>query len=216
MEDTLWLSNVPMLISSKDENCTSPEVGGVVWIWKIFHECVASPVQYAGFILGLFSLMCWIVLFMPQIYKNIKEGKMDEGVSFFFIFIWMLGDISNLLGCILAHQLPIQHIIAYYYCGMDTLMLGQFTFYTLKKKRKLRAMRPVDTEDSSINRSSYNQSAPLFTICCFFVISFGSQLSWQQSGNVYESRQNAGGRMLLGSPVFYGIFHCGMQVFAKE
>jgi hypothetical protein len=62
---------------------------------------------------GWMSLACWIVVYTPQIYENytLKSG---EGLSVSFIVLWLLGDITNLFGGVLARLLPTVIILAAY------------------------------------------------------------------------------------------------------
>ncbi|XP_070535791.1 lysosomal amino acid transporter 1-like [Ptychodera flava] len=183
-----------------DSNCT----GGNQWIWHVFKQCIVSPLQYAGFVLGLISLFCWIAIFLPQIYENIKRGKMDEGVAFLFIFIWMLGDVTNLLGCILAKQLPFQLFIAIWYCSMDVLMISQFIFYYTRNKRRRLLEESINQQNvNNVASGSFQNSTGVYCIFCLCTVSLVSLLPWQHGGeDAYSSRGNAAGRSLLRSPVF--------------
>ena len=57
--------------------------------------------------MGGASISCWIFVTAPQIYKNYKNGT-AEAIAFAFIMCWVLGDLTNLIGCILTHQLLTQ------------------------------------------------------------------------------------------------------------
>lgn len=41
------------------------------------------------------------------------------------------GDITNVLGCILTHQLPFQTLLACYYVLVDSVLMFQFVFYKI-------------------------------------------------------------------------------------
>ncbi|KAI5656009.1 hypothetical protein M9H77_24802 [Catharanthus roseus] len=49
---------------------------------------------------GIASLICWGIAEIPQIITNLKN-KSADGVSLAFISTWILGDVFNLMGCIL-------------------------------------------------------------------------------------------------------------------
>jgi hypothetical protein len=59
------------------------------------------------------SVACWVVVYTPQIWENytLKSG---EGLSVSFIVLWLLGDITNLFGGVLAKLLPTMIILAAY------------------------------------------------------------------------------------------------------
>ncbi|KIY45211.1 hypothetical protein FISHEDRAFT_49815, partial [Fistulina hepatica ATCC 64428] len=82
---------------------------------------------------GWISLACWIVVFTPQLYENytLQSG---EGLSLLFIVIWLVGDISNFAGAVIAHLLPTVIIIAVYYLLCDALILTQVYYYRWKRR----------------------------------------------------------------------------------
>ncbi|XP_071945597.1 lysosomal amino acid transporter 1 homolog [Antedon mediterranea] len=134
------------------DNCTDD--GAIQWLWQTFHECITNNVQLTGFILGLLSICCWIVVFLPQFYESYKNGKMDEGVSVAFLILWLLGDSTNLLGCLLSDQLATQVGTAYYYIFMDFLIISQYLYYFIKnRKRRARLLgnySPVDSNPGQV------------------------------------------------------------------
>ena len=56
-------------------------------------------------ICGSISIACWVVVFSPQIFENVRRSS-AEGLSVVFIVIWLLGDIFNILGAVLQGVLP--------------------------------------------------------------------------------------------------------------
>lgn len=54
-----------------------------------------------------------IIVYSPQFIEN-YQLKSGEGLSVAFILVWLIGDISNLLGAILAHLLPTVILLAVY------------------------------------------------------------------------------------------------------
>lgn len=54
-----------------------------------------------------------IVVYSPQIYANytLQSG---EGLSLVFVYVWLLGDITNMTGAILADLLPTIIILGLY------------------------------------------------------------------------------------------------------
>ncbi|KAG0027556.1 hypothetical protein BGZ81_005482 [Podila clonocystis] len=70
-----------------------------------------------------------------QIIENFRLGS-AESLSLPFLINWLLGDISNLIGCILTHQLPFQMYLAIYFCIADVILFGQWIYYSQKERRR--------------------------------------------------------------------------------
>ena len=74
------------------------------------------------------SIACWIVVFSPQILENFRRSSAD-GLSVFFIMVWLSGDVCNILGAVLQGVLPTMTILAVYYAFADTVLLSQCFYY---------------------------------------------------------------------------------------
>ncbi|KAA8537676.1 hypothetical protein F0562_027334 [Nyssa sinensis] len=70
------------------------------WVEEYFNDCLCNLNDGVSFSLGLASLICWGVAEIPQIITNFKN-KSGHGVSLAFIFTWIVGDVFNLVGCVL-------------------------------------------------------------------------------------------------------------------
>ncbi|KAJ7430739.1 PQ loop repeat-domain-containing protein [Mycena galericulata] len=79
-------------------------------------------------LLGYSSILCWLGAQFPQVLENIRR-KSCEGLALPFLANWFLGDASNLLGCLLTHQLPFQTWLAAYFVSVDLLLVGQYWYY---------------------------------------------------------------------------------------
>ncbi|GBE82169.1 PQ loop repeat-domain-containing protein [Sparassis latifolia] len=88
---------------------------------------MASPAALSD-LLGYASIGCWLGAQFPQVLENIRRQSCD-GLALPFLFSWLLGDATNLLGCILTHQLPFQTYLATYFCFVDFTLLAQFFYY---------------------------------------------------------------------------------------
>lgn len=100
------------------------------WTEKYLGECTENDKQFIGMLLGLTSILCWLVAQLPyvgqpvvptcplilppltpdccrQLIKNYQNGK-AESLSIWFLADWLTGDISNLIGCVLTKQVPTQ------------------------------------------------------------------------------------------------------------
>jgi len=79
-------------------------------------------------ICGSISLVCWVVVFSPQIIENFRRGSAD-GLSLLFLIVWLAGDVFNILGAVMQGVLPTMIILAVYYTLADIVLLGQCFYY---------------------------------------------------------------------------------------
>lgn len=89
------------------------------------HRLLAKVSRY----LGILSVSVWLFAQLPQILEN-HMNQSVSGVSLTFLICWMLGDATNLLGCILTQALPFQTSLASYYCFIDLILAFQYWYYT--------------------------------------------------------------------------------------
>ncbi|CAJ0903551.1 7643_t:CDS:2 [Entrophospora sp. SA101] len=75
----------------------------IKWIHMLFGSCVYGNREAASLLLA-----CWLNAQSPQVITNYKN-KSTDGVSIQFLMILLLGDVTNLVGCLLTKQLPFQH-----------------------------------------------------------------------------------------------------------
>ncbi|XP_054031780.1 lysosomal amino acid transporter 1 homolog [Dryobates pubescens] len=59
---------------------------------------------------------------------------MDRALSIYFLLGWLGGDLLNLIGSFLAHQLPLQVYTAIYYVLADLVMLSLYFYYKVKNR----------------------------------------------------------------------------------
>lgn len=118
----------------KDGNFSSLCPNGSVWVWDGLGECTQDARDMASVILGLLSIVCFMVSSLPQYYSSCKTGNMDSALSIWFLLLWLGGDSCNLVGSFLADQLPLQTYTAVYYVLADLLMLSLYLYYKLKNK----------------------------------------------------------------------------------
>ncbi|KAJ4487860.1 PQ loop repeat-domain-containing protein [Lentinula aciculospora] len=78
--------------------------------------------------LGYTSILCWLGAQFPQVLENIRR-RSCEGLALPFLANWLFGDISNLIGCLLTHQLPFQTWLAAYFVSVDLALVGQYVYY---------------------------------------------------------------------------------------
>ncbi|OAQ29637.1 hypothetical protein K457DRAFT_111853 [Linnemannia elongata AG-77] len=105
------------------------------WIETIFGECVTNQRHAWSLMLGYTSIFCWLNAQIPQIIENFKLSS-AASLSLPFLINWLLGDISNLIGCILTKQLPFQLYLAIYFCIADIILFTQWIYYSHQEKRR--------------------------------------------------------------------------------
>jgi uncharacterized protein with PQ loop repeat len=112
----------------------------IPWIYKVFGDCIYTPLEQASFGIGLSSLGFWAISQIPQVITNCRRSDASS-LSPFFLLIWAIGDSTNLLGAILTGQLATQIVTAIFFCLMSFVLILQWLYYTLKnkcfKKKKL-------------------------------------------------------------------------------
>ncbi|EPE03920.1 vacuolar membrane pq loop repeat protein [Ophiostoma piceae UAMH 11346] len=89
-------------------------------------------------VFGSISLTAWICLL------NYKTQS-AEGLSMAFLFVWLLGDITNLLGALWTGLAPTAVALASYFCVADVVLISQCLYYNTKTARRelvLRQGRP--------------------------------------------------------------------------
>ncbi|KAF8835637.1 PQ-loop-domain-containing protein [Paxillus ammoniavirescens] len=87
----------------------------------------------ASSVLGWISIACWILVYSPQIIEN-YQLQSGEGLSLLFIYTWLLGDLCNLVGAVMARLLPTVIILGAYYTLCDSTLLFQIYYYRWKKR----------------------------------------------------------------------------------
>ncbi|KAI8989975.1 PQ loop repeat-domain-containing protein [Pilobolus umbonatus] len=90
----------------------------------------------ASSVIGYLSILCWLIVFTPQLYENYKR-KSGDGLSMSFLIIWLAGDVFNLLGVIMQDLLVTMFILALYYTIADMGLIWQVMYYQQKKKDEL-------------------------------------------------------------------------------
>ncbi|EIM86055.1 PQ-loop-domain-containing protein [Stereum hirsutum FP-91666 SS1] len=154
---------------------------------------IASSTDTLSSVLGWISIACWAVVYSPQILEN-YHLKSGEGLSVYFVLIWLAGDISNLAGSILANLLPTVIILAAYYSTCDIILLFQIYYYrrTNKKTRlpsgataetdvaedtplltaESAARSTITTTTTSLKRKILQYSAAITFICAAGVVAW--------------------------------------------
>ncbi|KAI8346218.1 PQ loop repeat-domain-containing protein [Mortierella sp. GBAus27b] len=113
-----------------------PQPQCIGWIQTLFGECKTTQLDAWSFVLGCVSIFCWLNAQIPQIIENFKL-RSAASLSLPFLINWLLGDISNLMGCILTPQLPFQLYLAIYFCIADVILFTQWIYYSRQENIQL-------------------------------------------------------------------------------
>ncbi|KAI9504572.1 PQ loop repeat-domain-containing protein [Coemansia spiralis] len=108
---------------------------------------------------GYASIVCWVVVLMPQIHLNYKRKSCD-GVSLTFYLMWSLGDLLNLAGALLENLILTAILLPLYYILTDGIVLSQFYLYRGNHPRvhdEESALLPAS--DSEIHSHNHQQLA---------------------------------------------------------
>ncbi|XP_043531707.1 lysosomal amino acid transporter 1 homolog isoform X2 [Chiloscyllium plagiosum] len=117
-------------------NFTTDCPNGSLFIWNILKECTEDGRDLASVVLGLFSVLCFMMAAFPQCYSSYLKGNMDQAVSIWFLIGWLAGDSCNAIGAFLAQQLPIQIYTAIYYVLVDVIMVSLYIYYAVKNRSR--------------------------------------------------------------------------------
>jgi len=156
-------------LNGVDSNCTAEK--SVLWIYDIFGQCILSNLEMVGFFFGLLSIVCWMCSTIPQLVLNCRSGNADKALSFYFLLFWLSGDTCNMIGCILASQLPIQIITGVYYIIMDLIMIIQYLYLCKvnKDSRNNRRQRNGLSRSESTDSFLDNDSVPILMMFVPFI-----------------------------------------------
>jgi uncharacterized protein with PQ loop repeat len=119
----------------------------IPWALQVFGECIYTPEQVASLILGLLSIACFATSQFNQIYKHYKL-KAVPGLNPALTFFWLCGDVSSLIGCILAKQLPTQLYFAIYSVTVDAIVLLQILY--IRKKYPYDQIITINDEEEEL------------------------------------------------------------------
>lgn len=145
--------------------CGLEEKPCVRWVENYFKDCLCNMNDGISFALGIASLIFWGVAEIPQIITNFKNNSAD-GVSLAFIFTWILGDVFNLVGCILEPAtLPTQFYTAVLYTTTTVVLALQCIYYDHFKGRwkcqlKATSDKVIDQRNSLLRQNQYDQTVP--------------------------------------------------------
>ncbi|KAK6942097.1 PQ-loop repeat [Dillenia turbinata] len=125
------------------------------WAKVYVGYCLCSARDGISLSLGLLSVISWGFAEIPQIITNYKH-KSAEGLSFCFLFTWVVGDLFNLLGCLLEP--------ATLYMANTLIILAQTIYYghifpRLKSNRwEQKGIKPNQNGMFQENKANYDDA----------------------------------------------------------
>ncbi|CAO3607040.1 unnamed protein product [Cunninghamella blakesleeana] len=113
--------------------------------------------ELASNLTGYLSIICWIIVFIPQLWENYVR-KSGDGISMTFLTIWLAGDIFNLAGVILQDLLPTMFLLALWYTVADLGLIWQVIYYQRLPEK------PFNDEEVSLMNDGHSSSNNYNTI----------------------------------------------------
>ncbi|KAK4500536.1 hypothetical protein PRZ48_008725 [Zasmidium cellare] len=110
-------------------------------------------------VFGSISLAAWIFLLVPQLIENYTQGHAD-GISLTFLFIWFVGDVTNLAGALWAGLVPTVIALAVYFCFADLVLIAQCLYYLAIKKQQAKKLEQ-ETENHTNGAPAESEITPL-------------------------------------------------------
>jgi hypothetical protein len=117
-------------------------------------------VEYVAFIFGWINIALFMIALCPQIIQNYRIKQVDA-LSTGLMIQWLLGDIFNLIGCVLGNQQLTQTILAVYFCAVDCVLIVQYYHY-YKRRRSIAQVEDKDKGEYVIVPSTAQAFAILF------------------------------------------------------
>lgn len=141
--------------------------------------------------LGIISVISWSVAEIPQIMTN-YSNKSIEGVSIAFLTTWMLGDIFNVVGCLMEPaSLPVQFYTAVLYTLATLVLYVQSIYYGHIYPRLMKNRRNhhvVDVEHPLLHEEAKRPSTKsmLCVVSVFLFLGTFNLLSGSRSMDLRE------------------------------
>ncbi|KAI9480603.1 MAG: PQ loop repeat-domain-containing protein [Benjaminiella poitrasii] len=123
----------------------------------------------ASSIAGYLSILCWLIVFTPQLWENYRR-KSGDGLSMTFLVIWLAGDVFNLIGVIMQGLLVTMFVLALYYTIADMGLIWQVIYYK-QQKIKMLSIDQASEEEEEISLISEEPTTSYSTTTSSFISS---------------------------------------------
>ncbi|ETO35201.1 hypothetical protein RFI_01875 [Reticulomyxa filosa] len=130
--------------------CPSVNNNGEHLHWKF------ATYDELSFLFGWISVVSWTFALLPQIISNCVHQS-AESQSFWFWLLWLVGDVCNLIGCVLTDNLVTNIALALVYLGFTAVAFVQFVCYEFCLP-KMKAARVNANENARALYSPFYQS----------------------------------------------------------
>ncbi|KAI7874861.1 PQ-loop-domain-containing protein [Lichtheimia hyalospora FSU 10163] len=142
----------------------------------------------ASAITGYISILCWIIVFTPQLWENYTR-KSGEGLSMPFLIIWLAGDLFNLVGVVLQSLLPTMFVLALWYSVADIALIWQVLYYRRRQPKFLVVEEEINRENNRSSQRDDDETEPLIKRSS---VSQDEQqhLSWRPVTAAYNGNRN--------------------------
>ena len=107
---------------------TIPVYNGYISLTMVVLFSVYVTSDYIPAVSGIGSVCLWLFALLPQLYLNYRR-KRCESLSWWFICLWLTGDIFSCVGLLLLGQRTTAVILGVYFCCNDVLLLMQMYCY---------------------------------------------------------------------------------------
>ncbi|CAK6965199.1 lysosomal amino acid transporter 1 homolog [Scomber scombrus] len=173
-------------------NWTAPVLGrplcvnGTPWILYLLEECVDNVWEYCSVVIGLISMFCFLLSFLPQVYESYRNGKVEEAMSFGFLFFLFSGDLTSFAGCYLTNLIlisqflyykiknsssrksPVLKWLCFMWCGAATLVLLTLPKFIIDNSTTLDTQSPATSKSVEITGYTCGYLASVFYLSSRF------------------------------------------------
>uniref|UniRef100_A0A7S2U3Q2 Uncharacterized protein n=1 Tax=Lotharella oceanica TaxID=641309 RepID=A0A7S2U3Q2_9EUKA len=121
---TLYACSLLAPLDCEEKNEMKP-----MWFYENYlSACLYTWRDVMNFGIGYVCMSFWSLCLTPQIIVNHVLGRADDQ-SILFYLLWVAGDVTNLLGCVIGKQLPTQIGVAVIYLILTLGLLLQYLYY---------------------------------------------------------------------------------------
>ncbi|CAA0840884.1 PQ-loop repeat family protein / transmembrane family protein [Striga hermonthica] len=132
--------------------CVKEKRRCIGWAQRYFGDCLCNLKDELSFGFGLISLVCWGLAEIPQIVTNFR-AKSGHGISLAFLLTWVVGDIFNLVGCLLEPAtLPTQLYTAVLYTATTVILVLQSIYYDYYKRLRHGQQKDSNYQEDDIKK----------------------------------------------------------------
>ena len=137
------------------------------WIGEYLRDCIYTPQDYFSVTFAYIGLCASVMSLFPQFLVNYKR-KSADGLSFYLLLFWTLGDFGSLTGSLLTGQQQPQIVTAFVFFVLDFSMMLQYFWYEYVRPRlfgytRIPADEVVVPDSSSILSPSPAAPSPLLS-----------------------------------------------------